>query len=90
MSGLGYSADSADSIYELLIEIPTQYVSYGYGKMVMFGIHEEAKEILGAYYDEIEFNAMVHSKGWTDLAQLEETYNDYMMKKCHLLGIDFE
>lgn len=90
MSGLGYSADSAESIYNLLIEIPTQYVSYGYGKMVMFGIHEEAEEILGAYYNEVEFNEMVHSKGWTDLAQLEATYHDYMAEKCHLLGIDFE
>lgn len=90
MSGLGYSSDSAESIYDLLIEIPTQYVSYGYGKLVFVNLHEEAKEILGIYYDEVEFNAMLLSKGWTDLGILQETYHEYMKDKCFQLGIDFE
>lgn len=55
----------------------------------MYNLHEEAKAILGDVYDEIEFNTMLLSKGWTDLGYLRETYNEYMMKKCHQYGITF-
>ena len=89
MDKLGYSSDGAESIYTLLTEIPTQYAAYGYGKIVMNKLHNDAKRILGIYYDEVEFNAMIHSKGWTDLAILEDTYHDYMVIKCHEHGIAF-
>lgn len=89
MSGLGYSSDSAGMIYDLLVEIPTQYASYGYGKYIFIKLHNEAQKKLGIYYDEVEFNAMLLSKGWTDLEQLEKTYEDYMTIKCHEHGIAF-
>ena len=89
MERLGYSGDSAESIYTLLTEIPTQYASYGYGKYIFVKLHTEAKKILGSHYDEVEFNAMLLSKGWTDLKQLEDTYADYMTIKCHELGIAY-
>ena len=89
MTGLGYSGDSAESIYSLLVEIPTQYASYGYGKYIFNKLHTEAQKKLGIYYDEVEFNAMLLSKGWTDLEQLEKTYEDYMTIKCHEHGIAF-
>lgn len=89
MDSLGYSADSAEYIYDLLIEIPGQYASYGYGKYIFNKLHEEAKAILGIYYDEVEFNAMLLSKGWTDLQILEETYEEYMLIKCHECGLQF-
>lgn len=89
MDDLGYSSDSAQEIYDLLIEIPTQYASYGYGKLVFNKLHNEAKRILGAFYDEVEFNAMLLSRGWTDLQILEETYKAYMTVKCHEHGIAF-
>lgn len=90
MNKVGYSSDSAEDIYKLLIEMPTEYAAYGYGKLVFINLHNEAKEILGVYYDEIEFNAMLLSKGWTDLEILEKTYHNYMKIKCHELGIAFE
>ena len=89
MTNLGYSGDSAESIYDLLVEIPTQYASYGYGKYIFIKLHNEAQKKLGIYYDEVEFNAMLLSKGWTDLEQLEKTYEDYMTIKCHEHGIAF-
>ena len=89
MTNLGYSGDSAESIYDLLVEIPTQYASYGYGKYIFIKLHSEAQKKLGIYYDEVEFNAMLLSKGWTDLEQLEKTYEDYMTIKCHEHGIAF-
>ena len=89
MSYVGYNGEAAQEIYDLLVEIPTQYVSYGYGKLVFVKLHEEAKKILGVHYDEIEFNAMLLSKGWTDLSILEDTYEEYMSVKCHELGLTF-
>ena len=87
----GYNDDIsvAEDLYRLLIETPSSYAAYGYGKLVMYNLHEEAKAILGDVYDEIEFNTMLLSKGWTDLGYLRETYNEYMMKKCHQYGITF-
>lgn len=90
MDGLGYSSDSAGELYNLLIEMPTQYAAYGYGKLTFYNLHKEAQEILGVHYDEIEFNSMLLSKGWTDLGILKETYNEYMLAKCYELGIEFK
>lgn len=90
MDQLGYDSSMAKDIYDLLIETPASYASYGYGKYFFVKLHDDAKKILGIAYDEVEFNAMLLSKGWTSLGELENTYIDYMQKKCHKLGIDFE
>ena len=87
LTSLGYGG--AEGIYRLIIEMPTQYAAYGYGKLVFYNLHKEAKAVLGNYYDEVEFNAMLLSKGWTDLGELKNTYRDYMTKKCHQVGIEF-
>ena len=86
---LGYNKDAAPEIYNLIIEMPSQYAAYGYGKVFFVKIHNEAKEILGIHYDEVEFNEMIHSRGWTNLGELENTYNEYMLAKCHKLGIEY-
>ena len=86
----GYSYNDVNALYNQFLEMPAVYHSYGYGKYVFYSYHEEAKKYLGDSYDEVEFNAMLLSKGWTDLSILEETYFDYMNTKCHELGIEFE
>lgn len=90
MDNLGYNGDAAGEIVNLLIEMPASYAAYGYGKVVMNGIHQEAKNILGAFYDEVEFNAMVLSKGWTNLGILQDTYEAYMIDKCFECGIEYK
>lgn len=89
LSKLGYDASAAFEIYNLLIEIPTQYAAYGYGKYFFVKLHDEAKELLGEHYNEVEFNAMLLSRGWTSLGELQNTYNEYMKAKCHKYGINF-
>jgi uncharacterized protein (DUF885 family) len=86
----GYSFNDVDSLYNQFLEMPTTYHAYGYGKYVFYSYHQEAKEYLGDAYDEVEFNAMLLSKGWTNLAILEETYIEYMKAKCHEIGVEFE
>lgn len=90
MSKVGYASDGAADIYNLLIEMPTQYASYGYGKLVFYNLHEEAKKVLGGYYDEVEFNTMLISNGWINLAELENQYEEYMAIKCFEVGIDWK
>lgn len=85
----GYNGDAAQEIYDLIIETPAVYPAYGYGKMFFVKLHNEAKALLGNYYDEIEFNDMLLSKGWTDLGELKNTYNEYMTVKCHEVGVEF-
>ena len=50
-------------------------------------LHDEARSILGKYYNEVEFNQMLLSKGWTNLGELKNTYDEYMKKACHRYGI---
>lgn len=90
MEKVGYNSDGAEGIYNLLIEIPTQYASYGYGKLVFYNLHEEAKKVLGGYYDEVEFNTMLISNGWINLAELEAKYEEYMVAKCFELGLEWK
>ena len=90
MDGLGYSSDSAKEIYNLMIEMPSQYAAYGYGKLVFNNLHQEAKSYLGYHYNEVEFNAMLLSKGWTNLGILQDTYEEYMTAKCHELGSEYK
>lgn len=85
----GYNGDAAQEIYDLIIEMPAVYPAYGYGKMFFVKLHNEAQSLLGNYYDEVEFNDMLLSKGWTDLEELKNTYIDYMMVKCHEVGVEF-
>ena len=85
----GYNGEAAQDLFNLLIEMPSGYAAYGYGKLIFNKLHTEAKNILGAIYDEIEFNAMLLSNGWTSLGELQNTYNEYMKAKCHQYGIAF-
>lgn len=86
----GYNSNAAQDIYNLIIETPVSYAAYGYGKLYFYNLHEEAKEILGVRYDEIEFNAMLLSKGWTSLGELKNTYDEYIQDKCFTYGIDLK
>ena len=86
---LGYNSGAAQSLYDLLIEMPAQYAAYGYGKVIFNSLHEKAKSTLGSFYDEIEFNAMLLSKGWTGLDLLTKTYEEYMIDKCYECGLEY-
>ena len=86
---LGYNGDAAQELFDLLIETPTSYAAYGYGKLTFYSLHEKAKTTLGSFYDEVEFNAMLLSKGWTSLDILNETFEEYMQDKCYECGIEY-
>ncbi len=77
----GYNQNAALDIYRLLIETPVSYAAYGYGKLFFYNLHQDAKEALGGYYDEIEFNTILLSKGWTSLGELKKTVDEYINQK---------
>lgn len=79
----GYNKDAAEYIFNRMIELPVTYNAYGFGKVVFNNLHVHAKEILQNHYNEVDFNKMLLSKGWTDLDDLINTYNVYMQRKCH-------
>ena len=87
LDSLGYSSSYAKELYDQLIEMPTTYNAYGYGKYYFMKLHDDAKAVLGKYYNEVEFNEMLLSKGWTNLGELKNTYDEYMTKACHKYGI---
>ena len=87
LDSLGYSSSYAEDLFKQLIEMPTTYNAYGYGKYYFMKLHDDAKATLGKYYNEVEFNAMLLSKGWTNLGELKNTYDEYMTKACHRYGI---
>ena len=83
----GYNKDAAEEIYNMIIEIPSQYSSYGYGKVVFVKIHDDAKKALSYYYDEIDYNMAIQSNGWTGLESLISLSDDYIAKQQFLHGI---
>lgn len=88
LDSLGYNGDAAKELFNQLIEMPTTYNAYGYGKYYFMKLHNDARKILGKYYNEVEFNEMLLSKGWTNLGELKNTYDEYMTKSCHRYGIE--
>ncbi|MDE7264322.1 MAG: DUF885 domain-containing protein [Anaeroplasmataceae bacterium] len=85
--GSNYTLEDARDIYRLLIETPVTYAAYGYGKYFFYNLHVQGKKALGKYYDEVEFNQMLLSKGWTSLGELQDTYDQYILEKKHIYGI---
>lgn len=90
MNQLGFNGDAASEISLLLAEIPTQYASYGFGQLKMVELHDNAREALGEYYDEIEFNAYILSQGWCGLEKLEKLANQYVENMKFIYGLDAE
>ncbi|MCM1367819.1 MAG: DUF885 domain-containing protein [Roseburia sp.] len=59
----GLTTDTAREIVKAVMEIPTTYVSYGYGLYFMVELHDSAKLALGDKYDEVQFNGKLLSEG---------------------------
>ena len=85
----GYNSEAGENIYRLLIEMPSGYAAYGYGKLTFCNLHDKAKKILGVHYNEVEFNEMLLSKGWTTLDELNNTFDEYMVRACYRYGIEY-
>lgn len=87
LSKQGFNAGVAQDIYSLLVEIPTQYAAYGYGRSHFRDIHDYAKKELGTLYNEIEFNKVIHSHGWCSYDVLEELVDEYIAEQKFIYGI---
>lgn len=83
------NAEIAEDIYYSCIEAPSQIATYGYGMARFVDYHNEAKAVLGDYYDEVEFNAMLLSNGWCSLSTLDKMVNDFINNKCYVNNIDY-
>ena len=66
------------SVYELLVEIPSEYAPYGFGSARMVTLHEEAKKALGAKYNEVAYNAAILKYGWPDFETAIKISNDFI------------
>lgn len=75
-----YSLNSAASsdLFDTLNEIPSQYAPYGYGQAVFIELHDIARQRLGNFYDEKEFNKMILEHGWCSLDSLKEYAEAYI------------
>ena len=87
LSSLGLNSSAAQDVVNTLVEIPTQYATYGYGMIRMTELHEYAQNMLGDLYDEIEFNMAVHSYGWVGYDQLTNIVEKYILNVYSRHGI---
>lgn len=86
--GYGLSFKDPSEFYNTLNDNPSTYPSYGYGLAVFLDLHDQAREALGNYYDEVEFNGFLLSHGWCSLDSLREYVADYIDQYSFLLGKD--
>ena len=77
----------AEDIYYACIEAPTQIVPYGYGMAKFVAYHDQAKEALGGFYDEVDFNRMLLSNGWCSFTTLEQMVEEYINNQCFVYGL---
>lgn len=87
LSKYGLNSGAAESFFQTLNEIPTQYAPYGYGFAVFYSLHEQARDVLGHWYDEKEFNQVLLGNGWIGLTALKAQVNAYLNNKCFELGL---
>lgn len=59
----GLEESVATEIVEMLMEMPTVYVPYGYGVYTMVELHNSARNVLGDEYNEVEFNKRLLAEG---------------------------
>lgn len=83
----GYNIDVATDLFETLIEMPTAYAAYGYGSLKMHNYHTNAKNKLGKKYDEVEFNKIIMSCGWSGYDKLDKIVNDYI--NCYSYVVNY-
>ncbi len=74
----GYNSSAAGNLYNSLVEIPTQYASYGYGTIKFVDAHEKAREALGKKYNELDMNEAILTHGWVGLDDLDVLTDEYI------------
>lgn len=78
----GNDEDHVINMMQILMEIPTTYVSYGYGVYAMTELHDAAKSQLNDRYNEAEFNGLLLSEGMgPTLARARELTESYINSK---------
>ncbi len=89
MSEMGFNSsdEMAADLYYTLIEMPAEYPAYGFGMAKFVDLHTDAKNALGKYYNEIEFNKEILSYGWVPMEKLEEIVANYITKQKSFYGI---
>ena len=80
----GLNQSAAQSVYDSLIESPTTYASYGFGRLHFLQLHEDAQARLGTIYDEKEFNALILSHGWCSYDELDALVEEYIEEQLFL------
>lgn len=68
----------AESIYETNLGDPGIFVSYAWGMVKMVNYHEEAQEVLGKKYSEIEFNRLILDVGNVPFQILDREVEEYL------------
>lgn len=89
MTEMGFNAsdESAAELYYTLIEMPAEYPAYGFGMAKFVDLHTDAKNALGKFYNEIEFNKEILSYGWVPMEKLEEIVENYIAEQKSFYGL---
>lgn len=87
MEAHSLNSDKVQGFFDTLNEGPTQYAPYGYGFAVFDSLHTLAKEELGVFYDEVEFNTVLLQNGWIGLSKLKDNVAEYLNLKKFTCGL---
>lgn len=80
----GTAEENAVELIQSFMEIPSVYISYGFGIYYMLELHDLAKDRLGDAYNEIEFNGILLSEGsGPTLTRARELAVEYIASKLY-------
>lgn len=80
-----YVGDELLSMYQQLVEIPTNPSMYNYSYSIFNDLHEFAENVLGDHFEEVEFNKVLLDAGSVPLDMMIENVVEYLEIKSFLI-----
>lgn len=78
VSSLGLNADAAADLYDMALQYPAEYASYGYGLMRLVEMRQKAEEELQDSFSEKEFNEVILNNGPRTLDAVEKDVDEWI------------
>ena len=75
---LGYSREIADDLYNVSLEMPGGYLSYGFGAAKFWSLRQRTEDALGDDFDEEEFHYQILNHGPRQFELVEEDLAAYV------------
>ncbi|MBQ3271906.1 MAG: DUF885 domain-containing protein [Solobacterium sp.] len=76
----GYSKDTAQALYDAVVEMPGTIIPYGYGMLEFYNQRDKAQQSLGDKFDEVAFHTVLLTGGPRPFELVAKDVDAYIVK----------